>query len=135
MQVPTDFFTLSSLLTFSGATVAAWLVPYAFFVLIGEKFRPYMKWVAFVVALALMGLAAYISVETGWIKYVVAIVNGIVIFLAAVGANTMAANATMRVDDTPIEPGTMRGEGEQDVSISDGQHMLYATEGAFKYWF
>lgn len=130
MQIPTDFFTLATLFTFTGAALAAWLVPYAFFVLIGEKFRPYMKWVSFVVAVALMELAAVLNAEPGWVKYVIAAFNGLVIFLAAVGTNTIAADRTMTV--TEVERGDV---ADEDVSVSDGRTTLQANEGMFKYWY
>ncbi len=89
-----EYFTLDSLLTFGGATAVVTLVPTVVGYLVGEAGKPYLKWVAFVVAFGLAYLGAAVSASGDWTRWVVAAVNGLVLFMAAVGANQLTAERT-----------------------------------------
>ena len=85
-----DYFTKETMLAFAGATALATLVPMAVSTLGGERMQPYLKWVAAVVA---MGLALLNAAVSGAVHdpllWVVGLANGVLVFLAAAGANTV----------------------------------------------
>lgn len=103
-----EYFTLQSLLTFGGATAVVTLAPTVVAYLVGEPAKPYLKWVACIMAFGLAFLGAAVSGPSAggagpdWTRWVVAAVNGLVLFMAAVGANQLTAErATARVIGEP----------------------------------
>lgn len=86
-------FTLTSLLSLQGATAAALLVPNVLTYLIGANFKPYEKWVAFAIAMALALVTAFIASDPSILKWLVAVFNGFLIFASAIGVNEMAARS------------------------------------------
>lgn len=86
-----EYYTLESLLTFGGAVAVITLVPSVVGYLLGEKAQPYLKWVALAFAFGLSLLGAYVAGGAEWTKWIVAAVNGLVLFMAAVGANQLTA--------------------------------------------
>lgn len=97
-----EFFTLESLLSFGGATAVVLLVTTVAGMLVGEAAKPYLKHLALVVAVGLMLLGAAVTPDPAWTKWIVAVVNGFVVFLAAVGANQLTAErVTARVIGAP----------------------------------
>ncbi len=98
MQVnPEDaksLFTLTSLLSLQGAAAAALLVPNVLLYLIREPFKPYAKWVSFVIAMVLSYLVAVLATTGDWTKWVLAFFNGFLIFASAVGINQGASSGT-----------------------------------------
>ena len=84
MDVPGDFFTRASLLTFGGATAATFVVPNALQAAFG--FNP--RWLALAVA-ELICLAVVASAHGGPIEYLIALVNGCLVFCSAAGATTI----------------------------------------------
>lgn len=97
-----EYYTLESMLTFGGATAVVILVPTVVGFLIGDVAKPVLKWVAFVVAFGLAFLGAFVAGAADWTAWVVAAVNGLVLFMAAVGANQLTATrSTARALDEP----------------------------------
>jgi hypothetical protein len=88
-----SLFTLESLLSLQGATVAALLVPNAAGVLLGDRVRPWRPWLSLLVAMGLAALVAYLATETSPVKWIIAFFNGLLIFMAAVGGNEGASGA------------------------------------------
>lgn len=86
-----EYYTIGSLLTFSGAVSATLLLPAVLLYLIGEQFRPKTKFVAAAIALALAYLGALLAPDPAWVKWVVAFFNGLGIFAMALGVNVGAA--------------------------------------------
>jgi hypothetical protein len=74
------------------------LVPTVVGYLVGAAAQSYLKWVACAVAFALALLGAAVAGPADdWTKWIVALVNGLVLFMAAVGANQLTAEkATAR---------------------------------------
>src|SRR5213594_1729230 len=101
-----SLFTTESLLSFQGATVAAWLVPNALGRLFGNQVVRYRAWIAFVVAMGLALIIAYIATESSVLKWVVAFFNGLIIFMAALGANESGSGG-----------GGARGGAERPASV------------------
>lgn len=86
-------FTLTSLLSLQGAAAASLLVPNVLTYLIGANFKPYEKWVAFAIAMALALVTAYLATDANVLKWLVAVFNGFLIFASAVGVNEMASRS------------------------------------------
>jgi hypothetical protein len=95
-----DLFTWAALGSLSVATAAAWMVPNVIGYLVGAKFDPYRKWVGFVSAMALsFALAAY-AIDAGKGKWILAVLNGFLIFASGVGLNEVAKH-----DDRTVRSG------------------------------
>lgn len=94
MAEPTDFFTAGSLMTFGGATLATFIVPNAFQA--AMNFNP--RWLGFVVAQVIcIGVVATgdpSGGSGGLIDYVVAVINGCLVYCSAIGATSVGWNAT-----------------------------------------
>jgi hypothetical protein len=84
MELPKDFYTIQSMLTLSGSTGAT------FFVCNGLQqafdFNP--KWLALLVAQAIVLTGVYVSGERSPIDYFIGIVNGFLVFCSAAGATS-----------------------------------------------
>ena len=93
-QILEKFFTLESLLTLQGSSVAALFVANVFGFLIGTISTSGKKWIAFIVSLLLSYLAAYLATDADFVKWILAFFNGLVIFAAAMGGNQWLNAAT-----------------------------------------
>ena len=83
-----SLFTLESLLSLQGSAAAALLIPNVFAFLFGEKFdKNWKKWTSFVIAMALAFLVAILAKDAGYAKWIIAFINGFVVFASAVGIN------------------------------------------------
>jgi hypothetical protein len=91
MKALDGLFTLQSVLSLQGAAAASLLIPNVLGYLIGPAFQPYQKWAAFIVAMALALLVAGLAPEKKWTKWLVAVLNGFLIFASAAGLNQTAA--------------------------------------------
>lgn len=105
-----EYFTLETLLALPGAILAVNIITSTVAYLGGAKVQPFLKWVAIVASLGLGILTAYLA-GGDFTRWIVAVVNSLVVFLAAVGANTTAAAlakpaqyATMDPDSFVITP-------------------------------
>lgn len=88
-----EYFTLESMVGFAGATALATLAPMAVSALGGERVQPSLKWVSFVVALLLTAIHAYMAgAPEKPLLWAVGLANGVLVFLAAVGANRVTAD-------------------------------------------
>ncbi len=100
MENLNDLFTIESLLSLQGSAAAAILVPNVFSSLIGEKFKPYKKILAFILAMVLAYIVAALAQETGWIKWILAFFNGCLVYASAVGVNESLNASTPTKQDT-----------------------------------
>lgn len=80
-----SLFTKESLLSLQGAALAAMLIPNVLTSLIGEAFLPFEKWVGFGIAMLFAIYIARQSTDQGVQKWLIAILNGFLIFSAAAG--------------------------------------------------
>lgn len=81
-------FTTQSLLSLQGSVAATYLIPNVLGYIIGDKFKSsYRKWVGLVVAMALSFLVAILATDSSWLKWLVALFNGFLVFASAVGIN------------------------------------------------
>jgi membrane protein YdbS with pleckstrin-like domain len=85
-----SFFTMESLMTLQGATAACLLVPNVVAYLIGPECDKYRKWISLLVAFGIAFMTAFFAETPIWSKWVLAFLNGLLIFASAVGINQMA---------------------------------------------
>lgn len=78
-------FTVESLTSLQGAALVALVVPNVLTYLIGPSFLPFEKWLGFAIAMVLALFIATRSTERGVMKWLVAVLNGFLIFAAAAG--------------------------------------------------
>lgn len=84
-----SFFTLESLISMQGASLASLLVPNVLGYVIGPKFNKYRKYFSLIISFGLAFLIAALA-NIGWTGWIVAIFNGFLIFASAVGINQMS---------------------------------------------
>ncbi|MGE5248981.1 MAG: hypothetical protein ACM3QS_02110 [Bacteroidota bacterium] len=97
-------FTKESLLSLQGAALVTLIVPNVLTFLIGASFQPYEKWVGFVIAMLMAFYIALQSSETGAQKWLIAVLNGFLIFAAA-GGLTDVLGAVLGGESVPVTPG------------------------------
>ena len=93
MATPGSLLTPLSLLSFSGAVIAAALIPNVLATLVTLPPRV-LRVISLVVSLVLAGLMAYMSDDGAWINWIVAFFNGLIIYLSALGANETLSHAS-----------------------------------------
>ena len=90
MALPEDFFTTSTLFTLGGSVTAIWIITssigYLFEFEISKKIK---KWIIFILSFAIVFLGATLVKERTMLTWVVAFVNGFLVFLTALGLNTL----------------------------------------------
>ena len=97
MELPKDFFTISTLFTLGGSVTAVWIITsaigYLFEFEISEKIK---KWIVFILSFAIVLLGATLVKEQNIVTWVVAVVNGFLVFLTALGLNTLVSARLVR---------------------------------------
>ncbi len=83
-----EYYTLASLLSFGGAIAAIALIP-AVIVFLLPQAEPFTRWIAFVIALFLAYLGAFVA-PGDWTRWIVAAFNAFVLFAAALGVNQIS---------------------------------------------
>jgi len=93
MEFPKEFFTTNTLFTLSGSSVAVWIITSVIGDLMGinQKFK---KWIGLILSLILALLGVTLLEDRPWLTWLVAVVNGFLIYLTAVGVNTVASPPT-----------------------------------------
>ncbi len=101
MQISNDFFTATSIVTFAGATLFIWVITSALGLLISDKiYQNNKKWVAFGLAFILSFVAASVTTEKTTWTWIIAIGNGFLLFLTAMGANKGTAPTSVKPTTT-----------------------------------
>lgn len=80
-----SLFTKESLLSLQGAALAAVIIPNVLTSLIGAAFMPFEKWAGFGIAMLFALYIARQSTDQGVQKWLIAVLNGFLIFTAAAG--------------------------------------------------
>jgi hypothetical protein len=93
-----------SLTSLQGAAAATLLVPNVLAYIFGVEFRVYEKWVGLVVAVVIGFVVTKRPRSADWTWWVVALLNGLLIYSAAVGLTTMLGVA--------VDPGGMAAMAE-----------------------
>ena len=93
MDIPNDFYTAATLFSLSGSSTAVLIITSVIGYLLEPKdSRSIKKWVGLFLSIVLALLGVTQLKETETLTWVVAIVNGFLIYLTAVGANTIIAH-------------------------------------------
>jgi hypothetical protein len=86
MAIPNEFFTAQTMLTLSGATGATFVVCNG----LQKAFDFNPKWLALVVAQAIVLTGVYAVGGTQIVDYCIGLVNGFLVYCAATGATAVA---------------------------------------------
>jgi len=86
MELPNVLFTTQTLFSFAGLVIATAVVPNVIASVTTLPNRT-LRLIALVIALALALLMAYMTAGGDWVKWIVALFNGLLIYLSALGAN------------------------------------------------
>ena len=94
MDVPNELYTLDSLFSLTGSATAVWMITSVIGYLIEPRdSRALKKWFGLFLALALSFLGTSRVGNPTFLTWGVALVNGFLIYLTAVGANTIVAQS------------------------------------------
>lgn len=110
--MPKDFYTISTLFSLSGSAMAVWMITSVLGDLLGAKFGTGIKkWLGLLLSLLFSLLGLTLLPERNLLIWVVAIVNGFLIYLTAVGLNSVVAQPGSgdRKQRSPVRP-TSGGE-------------------------
>lgn len=103
MEIPNELYTASSLLTLSGSATAVFIITSVIGYLIGgSRGLTIKKWLGLALALIFAFLGATQVNNPDLVTWVVALVNGFLIYLTAVGANTIVGYAATTTAEAPI---------------------------------
>lgn len=97
-------FTSESLLSLQGAALVSMVVPNVLTYLIGPSFLPYEKWLGFGIAMLLALMIATRSTERGAMKWIVALLNGFLIFSSAAGMTEVFGAMSRGLEGAAGEP-------------------------------
>lgn len=86
-SIPKEFFTPESIFTLTGAASAVYVVCGALQHALG--FNP--RWLALLLSLAISLIGTHIAQSAAWTDYLLAVLNGFLIYCTAVGVNTVLA--------------------------------------------
>jgi drug/metabolite transporter (DMT)-like permease len=115
MKVPNDLYTAATLFTLTGSAAAVWAITSVIgYLLELKESRRVKKWLGLVLSLGLALIGASQVQASSALTWTVGIVNGFLIYLTAVGANTVTAEAAhaKRTPESPVrETGRRRKRG------------------------
>jgi uncharacterized membrane protein len=94
MAIPQDFYTTATLFSLSGLASAVWIITSVIGYLLESKAsRQFKKWFGLILSIALSISGATLVKEQQQLTWVVAVVNGFLIYITAIGANTITEKA------------------------------------------
>ena len=94
MAIPNDFYTVGTLFSLTGSATAVLIMTSVIGYVMEEKnSKKLKKWVGLLLSIALALLGATQLEERTSLTWVVAFVNGFLIYLTAVGGNTIVSQA------------------------------------------
>ena len=90
MEIPTELYTIDSLFSLTGSATAVWIITsVAGYLLELKNSVKIKKWLGFALSMLFALLGATLVQEKSFLIWIVAVVNGFVIYFTAVGANTI----------------------------------------------
>jgi uncharacterized membrane protein len=94
MEIPSDFFTVTSLGTLAGASAAVFIVTSVFgYLMNSRRSETIKKWLGLALSFVVAFLAASLIEDKAVSVWIIAIFNGFLIYFTAIGANTITAAA------------------------------------------
>lgn len=98
-EVPSDFFTSESFATFAGATSITVIIANG----IQRAFNYNPKWLALMVAICVCEIAVFLAKESSAGNYLIAILNGFLVFSAAGGLTALPGQPNPENQEPPDE--------------------------------
>lgn len=93
MGTPNDFYTSTTLLSLTGSASAVWIITSVTgYILEPKDSRNLKKWLGLIISMILAFLGATQIQEQTLLTWVIAFFNGFLIYLTAVGANTVVGH-------------------------------------------
>jgi hypothetical protein len=121
MEVPKEFYTTATLGTLTGSATAVWIITSVIgYVLEPKDSKKLKKWLGLGLALALALLGASQLAERTLMIWVVAVVNGFLIYLTAVGANTIVGQGGGGAPPQDELPSAVRPTGAESRAERGG---------------
>ena len=118
MEVPKELYTTSTLFTLGGSVSAVWIITSVIDHLIGsQKIQKLKKWIGFILSLGLALLGATLIKERTVLTWVVAAVNGFIIYLTAVGINAVVSGKPVKEETRKLTTRGLRGAGRKAQAI------------------
>ncbi|NQT80162.1 MAG: hypothetical protein HQ555_07225 [Candidatus Aminicenantes bacterium] len=110
MALPEEFLTTSTLFTLGGSATAVWIITGV----IGDLFESEIsekikKWIGLILSLAIVLLGATFVKEPTMLTWVVAVVNGFLVYATAVGINTVMSKRLVREEIRKLQTRETRG--------------------------
>jgi uncharacterized membrane protein YqgA involved in biofilm formation len=94
MAIPQDFYTTATLFSLSGSASAVWIITSVIGYLLESKAsKQFKRWFGFILSITISILGAAFVNEQQPLTWVVAVVNGFLIYTSAIGANTITEKA------------------------------------------
>ncbi len=104
MELPEEFFSISTLFTLSGLSLAVWIITSVIgYLFESPNIEKIKKWIGLGLSFTLVLFGATLIKERTMLTWVVAVVNGFLVFLTAVGINTVASKRPVR-EETRQQP-------------------------------
>ncbi|MEA5480572.1 hypothetical protein VB774_23295 [Pseudanabaena galeata UHCC 0370] len=119
MAIPNDFYTPTTLFSLSGCSTAVLIITSVIGYLLEPKFDSgtIKKWFGLFLSIVLALVGVTQLKEKDLVTWIVSIVNGFLIYLTAVGANTIIAHSG-KVSQSPIPTSTLhRHSREKFISL------------------
>lgn len=120
MEIPNDFYTTTTLFSLSGSATAVWLITGVITQLIGFENRLlFRRWLGFLLSIALSVGGVTLVQERTTLMWVVAIVNGFLIYATAVGVSSVASGVSesLQPPKTPIKETGTFGQKMEEVLL------------------
>lgn len=94
MEIPNTFYTAATLFSLSGSSTAVLIITSVVgYLLEPRESKNIKKWLGLLLSILLALLGATYLEEKGILTWVIATINGFLIYLTAVGANTIIGHA------------------------------------------
>jgi len=105
MQIPNEFFTVTSFGTLGGSTAAVFVITSGVgYFMSADKSLKYKKFISLALSFVCAFVAASLVSDKTWLTWLVAFVNGWLIFLTAVGVNSVAKSPVAITLGAPAAP-------------------------------
>jgi hypothetical protein len=118
MEVPTELYTTSSLFTLGGSVSAVWIVMSVLSNVFGpQKIKKLKKLLGLILSVGIAILGAAFLEEQTFLTWVVAVFNGLLIYMTAFGINAGVSGRPVKEEaPKPVTRG-LRGAGKKAVTI------------------
>ncbi|MBL7084113.1 MAG: hypothetical protein ISS41_10885 [Candidatus Aminicenantes bacterium] len=114
MALPEEFLTTSTLFTLGGSATAVWIITSAIGCLFeSQKIEKIKKWIGLILSLAIVLFGVTLVKEPTMLTWVVAVVNGFLVFLTVLGLNTVVSARLVREEMRRLHTRDARVDGKK----------------------